>query len=276
MSSAPGTMPALLTVESLEMRYRPRNPGPSGSAVTALDGVSFAVAAGTTLALVGASGSGKSTLAQCLACLARPTAGTIQLAGLEITALSERELRAVRPQIQLVFQDPSASLNPRLTALEIVIEPLEVQRRFSAAERAERARGLFERVGLSVRLAPRPVGEFSGGQRQRLAIARALALEPRLLILDEALSALDASVQAQIANLLLDLQQTSGLTYVFITHDLAMAARVADDVAVLERGRIVERGPVNQMMRRPAHAATLALFAATPRFVGPPGLQADE
>ena len=269
-------MPALLTVESLEMRYRPRNPGPSGSAVTALDGVLFAVAAGTTLALVGASGSGKSTLAQCLACLERPTAGTIQLDGLELTALSERKLRAVRPQIQLVSQDPYASLNPRLTALEIVIEPLEVQRRFSGAERAERARGLFERVGLSFRLAPRPVGEFSGGQRQRLAIARALALEPRLLILDEALSALDASVQAQIANLLLDLQQTSGLTYVFITHDLAMVARVADDVAVLERGRIVERGPVNQMMRRPAHAATLALFAATPRFVGPLGLQAGE
>ncbi len=261
-------MPHLLTVESLEKQYAPSGSGLGSSrdGVTALDGVSFSVATGSTLAIVGESGSGKSTLALCLAGLERPTAGRILFAGHELTALREPELRTVRPQIQLVFQDPVASLNPRLTALEIVGEPLVVQGRFTYAERTERVRGLLERVGLLHGMATRTPAQFSGGQRQRLAIARALALEPRLLILDEALSALDASVQAQIANLLLDLQQSAGLTYVFITHDLAMAGGLADEVAVLERGRIVERGSPGVILRQPAHAATRALLAAAPKW----------
>jgi len=267
-------MAPLLSVESLVMRYAARGPGGSRAAVAALDEVSFSVAAGATLALAGASGSGKSTLAMCLACLERPTGGRILLEGRDLTALGESELRAVRPEIQLVFQDPSGSLNPRLTALEIVTEPFLIQGRYTTVEHVERARGLFERVGLSFRAASRRVAEFSGGQRQRLAIARALALEPRLLILDEALSALDASVQAQIANLLLKLRECAGLTCVFITHDLAMAARVADDVAILERGRIVERGSPDEVLRRPGHAATRALIAATPPWNARPQGQA--
>lgn len=262
----------LLAVEALVMRYVSRRLGGTRAGVTALNGVSFSVAAGATLALAGASGSGKSTVALCLACLERPTRGKIFLDGRELTALAESELRAVRPQIQLVFQDPSGSLNPRLTALEIVTEPFAVQRRFTPVERTERARNLFERVGLSFRMAARTATEFSGGQRQRLAIARALALEPRLLILDEALSALDASVQSHIANLLLDLQQSARLSYVYITHDLAMAARVADQIAVLDRGCIVECGSPGEVLGRPAHAATRALIAATPRWNSqPPG-----
>jgi len=276
MPAANGSMAPLLTVESLMVRYPPRHFGGTRAAVTALDGVSFSVLAGTTLALVGASGSGKSTLALCLACLGRPTAGKILLEGRELTALTESQLRAVRPKIQLVFQDPSGSLNPRLTALEIVTEPFEVQGRFTEAERYERAGALFERVGLSLDMGPRAASEFSGGQRQRLAIARALALEPRLLILDEALSALDASVQAQIANLLLDLQRASGLTYVFITHDLAMAARLGDEIAVLERGRIVERGAPGDVLDQPAHVAMRALMAAAPRWNAPTKDQAGE
>jgi ABC-type glutathione transport system ATPase component len=270
MPAVNGTMAPLLTVESLSMRYPPRHLGGTRAALTALDGVSFSVTAGTTLALVGASGSGKSTLALCLACLERPTAGKILLEGRELTALTESQLRAVRPKIQLVFQDPSGSLNPRLRADEIVTEPYEVRGRLTDAERNERARALLERVGLSSRVGARTPSEFSGGQRQRLAIARAIALDPRVLVLDEALSALDASVQAQIANLLLELQQASGLTYVFITHDLAVAARLADEIAVLERGRIVENGAPCDVLRQPAHVATRALIEAALRWNAPP------
>jgi peptide/nickel transport system ATP-binding protein len=259
-----GSMDPLLKVKSLEMRYASRQITGSRKAVKALDGVSFTLTAEATLAVVGASGSGKSTLAKCLACLERPTKGEIILAGCELTALAERELRSVRPLIQLVFQDPAESFNPRFTAFELVAEPLVVQERFSDAERAERVRDLFERVGLSFQMAARTTAEFSGGQRQRLAIARALALQPRLLILDEALSALDASIQAQVANLLQDLRQASGLTYIFITHDLAMAARIADEVAVLERGRLVEHGPTNHVLFNQAHSATRSLVQATP------------
>ncbi|HTR66949.1 MAG TPA: ATP-binding cassette domain-containing protein [Terriglobales bacterium] len=268
-------MEPLLTVESLVKRYTPRGFGGGRGGVTALDGVSFSIAEGSTLAIAGASGSGKSTLALCLACLERPASGQIRLAGRELTTLTETQLRAVRPQMQLVFQDPSSSLNPRLTAFEIVTEPFAAQSRFSASERAARARALFERAGLSFQSATRTAAEFSGGQRQRLAIARALALEPRVLILDEALSGLDASVQAQVANLLLDLQEASRLTFVFITHDLAMASRMADRIAVLDRGRIAETGPMDEVLRQPAHASTRALIAATPQWKAELRQQAD-
>ena len=207
--------------------------------MSALNGASLSIASGTTLALVGDSGSGKSTLALCLACLERPTSGRIWFEGRNLAALGEKELRMVRPQIQLIFQDPARSINPRFTALEILTEPLIVQRKWGQHEVRDRALQSLERVGLHREMATRQAREFSGGQRQRLAIARALMLEPRLLILDEALSALDCSVQAQIANLLLDLQSSLGLTYLFITHDPAMAAHLSDEVALMDRGRIV-------------------------------------
>ncbi len=168
--------------------------------------------------------------------------------------------------MQLVFQDPVASLNPRLTAFEIVSEPLIVQHRGSPNERVARVESLLKSVGLSQDMARRKPNEFSGGQRQRLAIARALALEPKVLILDEALSALDVSVQAQIANLLLELQQSLRLTYVFITHDLAMAAFLADEIAVLDRGKVVEYGSVRSTLGRPSHMVTKTLLAAVPRL----------
>lgn len=264
----------LLAVESLTVRYASRRPGRATAARAALDGVSFTVAAGSTLALVGASGAGKSTLALCIAGLERPTAGKIFFDGGELTALTGSQLRALRPRIQLVFQDPGGSLNPRLTAFETVTEPFVAQGRFTPAERVERARGLFARVGLPYEMASRGVAAFSGGQRQRLAIARALALEPRVLVLDEALSALDASVQARIANLLLDLQKDAGLTCVFITHDFAMAARLAGQIAVLDQGRIVEQGAPGRLVRQPEHAATRALLAAAPAWTRLPRPQA--
>lgn len=262
-------MQPLVQIEHLVKRYRAARSQNSRKEVVALDDVSFAIVPGSTFAFVGASGSGKSTLAFCLACLERPTSGKIWFDARDVTALSEKQLRRVRPEIQLVFQDPALSLNPRMMAEEIIAEPLAVQRRFEPRERRERALLLLERVGLLREMARRRPAEFSGGQRQRLAIARALVLEPKLLIFDEALSALDCSVQAQIANLLLDLQSAFGLTYLFITHDLAMAAHMAREVAVMERGRIVEQGLTKNVLRRPEHPATQLLLAAAPRFARP-------
>jgi ABC-type glutathione transport system ATPase component len=257
-------MEQLLITENLEKRYE--NAGVFGTKreVRALQGVSFSIGPRSTLALVGESGSGKSTLAFCIACLERPTSGRIVFDGNEITALNEKQLRDMRPQIQLVFQDPARSLNPRFSALEIVCEPLLVQGRFTKQEREKRARALLAQVGIPQEKALRRPYEFSGGQRQRLAIARALALEPKLLILDEALSALDCSVQAQIANLLLELQSMLGLTYLFITHDFAMAAHLADEIAVMECGRIVELSATERVLRAPEQEITRRLIAATP------------
>jgi len=230
----------------------------------ALDDVSLSVATGKTLALVGESGSGKSTLGLCLSALERPSSGSIWFEGHDLVSLSEKQLRAVRPQIQLVFQDPSSSLNPRFTVLEILAEPLIVQRNCGRRETLERVFTLLDRVGLPRGIADHRSGELSGGQRQRLAIARSLTLAPKLLILDEALSALDCSVQAQIANLLLELQSSFVLTYLFITHDLAMAAQLSDEIAVLHRGRVVEQGVPEKVLRAPEHEATRRLVAAAP------------
>jgi len=255
----------LLTVEKLEKIYASR--GVLGTKeVIALQGVSFAIHPESTLALVGESGSGKSTLALCLACLERPTSGRIIFQGDEITALDEEQQRAVRPQIQLVFQDPARSLNPRFSALELVSEPLLVRGRVNEREREDRTRALLTHVGLPQEKALLRAEEFSGGQRQRLAIARALALEPKLLILDEALSSLDCSLQAQIANLLLELQSSLGLTYLFITHDFAMGGHLADEIAVMERGKVVELGAADRVLREPQHEVTRRLIAATPRL----------
>src|SRR5437899_2299095 len=256
----------LIKVENLVRCYRSAGGLGSEALVSALNGASLSIDSGTTLALVGDSGSGKSTLALCLACLERPTSGRIWFEGRNVAALDEKELRTVRAQIQLIFQDPARSINPRFTSLEILTEPLIVQRKWGQHEVRERAVQSLERVGLHREMSTRRAREVSGGQRQRLAIARALMLEPSLLILDEALSALDCSVQAQIANLLLDLQSSLGLTYLFITHDFAMAGHLADEIAVMERGKVVELGAADRVLREPEHEITRRLIAATPRL----------
>ena len=268
-------MPPLLKVENLVKGYVRKSFVGAREDVLALDGVSFAILPGTTLAVVGESGSGKSTLAACVACLESPTSGDIWFEGMDIAKSGESVRRQVRPQIQLIFQDPASSLNPRWRVLDILIEPLILQRKSSHEAMNLRARSLLERVGLSPNIATRLPSELSGGQRQRLAIARALTLEPKLLILDEALSALDSSVQAQIANLLMELQISLPMTYLFITHDLAMAAHLADDIAVMNRGRIIEQGPAEAILKQPKHDITRQLLAAVPRFVRaqPPALE---
>jgi len=263
-------MQPLLKVENLVKRYAKRTLADGRADMPALNGVSFSILPGTTLAVVGESGSGKSTLAACLACLESPTTGSIWYAGKDLVNLEERARREVRPQLQLIFQDPASSLNPRWSVFKVLVEPLMLQRSLTREERNWRTSSLLERVGLSPDIVARPPTELSGGQRQRLAIARALALEPKLLILDEALSALDCSVQALIANLLMELQSSLGMTYVFITHDLAMAAYLADEIAVMDRGRIVEQGPADRIVKHPQHEATRQLLAAVPRITRPP------
>jgi ABC-type glutathione transport system ATPase component len=263
-------MQPLLKVENLVKCYARRKLAGSREEVRALDGVSFFISRGTTFALVGESGSGKSTLAFCLACLENPTSGNIWLAEADVAKLAEKDRRAIRRQIQLIFQDPATSLNPRWKVMEILIEPLVMQGNLGRDEMRLRAHALLEQVGLSPDIDERSPGELSGGQRQRLAIARALTLEPKLLILDEALSALDCSVQAQIANLLVELQSSLGMTYLFISHDLAMAAHLADDFAVMSRGRIVEQGPPHKILKQPQTEFTRELLAAVPRLDFPP------
>lgn len=267
-------MQPLLRVENLVKRYAKRSLAGTPEEFLALDGVCLTVFPGTTLAVVGESGSGKSTLAACLACLESPTAGSIWFEGREIAKLEERASRQIRPQIQVIFQDPASSLNPRWSVMEVLAEPLILQRKFTREEIDRRISSLLERVGLSPDIVERSPTELSGGQRQRLAIARALALEPKLLILDEALSALDCSVQAQIANLLVELQGSLGMTYLFITHDLAMAAQLADEIAVMDRGRIVEQGRAQKILKQPEQETTRQLLAAVPRLtLAPPLLE---
>ena len=263
-------MQPLIKVENLVKRYARRNPAGGREDVLALDDVSFAILPGTTLAVVGESGSGKSTLAVCLACLEEATSGSIWFGGKDICKITEKERREIRPQIQLIFQDPANSLNPGWKAIGILTEPLILQGRISREEMKERAYSLLGRVGLSAEIAERLPGELSGGQRQRLAIARALALEPKVLVLDEALSALDCSVQAQIANVLLELQSALGMTCVFITHDLGMAAHLADEIVVMGGGRIVEQGRVEEVLREPRELITRRLVAAVPRLARAP------
>lgn len=256
--------PPLLRVENLVKRYTSHRPFARETGFTALYGVSFTLAEKTTLALVGSSGSGKSTLALCIALLERATSGSIWFDGQDVTVSSGKQLRDIRPKVQLVFQDPARSLNPRWTAFDVLMEPFFVHNALPRPEREKRIVALLDRVALPRTIEHRRSDQLSGGQKQRLAIARALALEPRLIILDEALSALDCSVQAQIANLLLDLQAAVGVAFVFITHDLAMAAHLSDHVIVLDRGKIVESGRPEQILRTPSHQATRALVAATP------------
>ena len=259
----PNTTPTIdptIRVENLVRRYAPRLGG-RAERFTAVDSVSFSILPGSTLALVGESGSGKSSVALCLACLERASAGQIWFEGRDVAALGEKELRALRPRLQLVFQDPANSLNSRWTVGEIVAEPLLVQGRNSRRERDARAAHVLERVGIGAEYLERQPQELSGGQRQRVAIARALILEPKLLILDEVLSALDCSIQAQIANLLVELQRASGLGYLFITHDLRMAAHLADEIAVMSHGKIVEQGAAEAILRDARSAEVQSLAA---------------
>ena len=257
-------MQPLMKAENLVKRYAKKTLTGLREDVGALDGVSFSIFPGTTLGVVGESGSGKSTLSFCLAGLEYPTSGSIWFEGRDIVQLTEKDRRTVRPMMQLIFQDPANSLNPRWSVLEILKEPLILQRKYKREEMRRRADSLLELVGLSSDLLERSPAEMSGGQRQRLAIARALALEPKLLILDEALSALDCSTQAQVANLLMELQGSLGMTYLLITHDLAMAAHLSDEIAVMNRGRIVEQGSSENVIGQPQHDITRQLLAAVP------------
>ncbi|MCH9675253.1 MAG: dipeptide ABC transporter ATP-binding protein [Gammaproteobacteria bacterium] len=232
--------------------------------VFAVDDVSFSIGRGETLGLVGESGSGKSTVGKAVLRLIDATAGTITLNGTDITNLAGSELREARKEMQTVFQDPYASLNPRLTAGDIVSEPLENYRDFSKSERTSRTAALLERVGLRAESAKRYPHEFSGGQRQRLGVARALALNPGLIIADEPVSALDVSVQAQVLNLLMELQGELNLAYLFISHDLAVVEHISHRVAVMYLGKLVEVAEKRELFANPKHPYTEALLSAVP------------
>jgi ABC-type oligopeptide transport system ATPase subunit len=232
--------------------------------VRAVDGVSFSIMEGETLGLVGESGSGKSTTGYCILRLLEPTEGSVRFEGREVTELGREDLRRVRREMQIVFQDPYASLDPRMTVGDIVGEPLVVHGVGTRRDRGARVRELLDVVGFDPTFVNRYPHEFSGGQRQRIGIARALALNPKLIVCDEPVSALDVSIQAQILNLLKDLQDEFGLTYLFIAHDLAVVRAMSDRIAVMNRGELVELGPAEEVYSTPREEYTKALLAAVP------------
>ncbi|MEM7507020.1 MAG: oligopeptide/dipeptide ABC transporter ATP-binding protein [Pseudomonadota bacterium] len=232
--------------------------------VKAVDGLSFDIARGETLGLVGESGCGKSTVGRAVLRLYDLTEGSLVFDGTEIGAMKAERLRDVRPRFQMIFQDPQACLNPRMTVGSIIAEPLVEHTSFSRADRQQRVRELLDAVGLNPNFANRYPHEFSGGQRQRIGVARALALEPDFIVCDEPIAALDVSIQAQVVNLLEELQEKLGLTYLFISHDLSMVRHIADRVAVMYLGKIVETGPVDALYDDPQHPYTRALLSAVP------------
>jgi oligopeptide transport system ATP-binding protein len=238
--------------------------GREGAELTAVDGVDLTVGSGETLGLVGESGSGKSTLCRAILRLVEPDEGTVRFEGAELTGLGRRELRSIRGRIQMIFQDPQASLNPRKRVGEIVAAPLRIHGIASGAQLQREVGELFDRVGLSPEHRNRYPHEFSGGQRQRIGIARALATRPKLILADEPVSALDVSIRAQIVNLLADLQSEMGLSYLFVAHDIGIVRHVSDRIAVMHEGRIVETGPAEQVCERPRDPYTRALLASVP------------
>lgn len=268
----PDRGPPLLRARGLVKHFSVRTGllGRGQSVVRAVDGVDFEVRAGRTFALVGESGCGKSTVARLVTRLIEPTAGEVRLGEEDLLQVDAARLRRLRGHIQLVFQDPYGSLNPRMRAGDMLAEPLRLHDVVPAAQRPAQVSELLAQVGLRSEMAQRFPHEFSGGQRQRLAIARALAARPQVIVLDEPVSALDVSIQAQILNLLADLQRRLGLGYVFISHDLTVVRRIATEVGVMYLGRIVETGPARQVLDAPRHPYSRALLAAVPRPV--PGL----
>ncbi len=256
----------LLAVSDLVKHYPPRANafGIKGKPVQAVAGVTLEVARGECLGIVGESGCGKSTVGRTIVRLLDPTEGSIRFEGQEIAGLDRRGMRRFRRDVQMLFQDPYASLNPRMTVYDIVVEPLQVHRVGTRREQQARVDQLLEQVGLTSDQKFRYPHEFSGGQRQRIALARALALSPKLLVLDEPVSALDVSIQAQIINLLRDLQADLKLAFIFVAHDLSVVRHISDRVAVMYLGRIVEVAPKDELFRRPRHPYTKALISAVP------------
>ncbi len=260
----PGVTP-LVDVRHLSKRFvRRRGLFAPATVLTAVDDVSFTIAEGETFGLVGESGSGKSTTGRCLLRLIEPTRGDVFFRGEDVLALSRRRLREMRRHMQIVFQDPYASLNPRMRAGHIVAEPLDIHRVGTRAERRDRVAELLALVGLDPSQQTRYPHEFSGGQRQRIGLARAIALHPSFIVADEPVSALDVSVQAQVVNLLMDLQARFHLTYLFIAHDLRLVEHLCSRVGVMYRGRIVEMGTTRAIFRSPQHPYTQALLSAVP------------
>jgi peptide/nickel transport system ATP-binding protein len=258
----------LLGVENLAVHFPVKRGllGLKAGHVKAVDGISFKVYRGQTLGLVGESGCGKTTTGRAILRLIEPTTGSMKFDGTDLRSLSGRELRSLRRRMQMVFQDPYGSLNPRMTIESAITEPMVIQRLGKTSrERRDRAAALLEEVGMSGSHLRRYPHEFSGGQRQRICIARAIAVEPELLVCDEPVSSLDVSVQAQVLNLLKDLQQHRGLTYIFISHDLSVVKFMADMIAVMNRGKIVEFGPSESVYGAPKEEYTRRLIGATPK-----------
>jgi ABC-type glutathione transport system ATPase component len=266
MSTSPRQEP-LIAVRNLSKTFgeaRGWLSGGSGPLVRAVDDVSFDILPGETLGIVGESGSGKSTTGRLIMRLLEPTTGSIMLEGTELTGLRHTEMQPHRRAMSIVFQDPFSSLNPRMTIAEIVGEPLAIHRAGNARGRMARIAAMVDKVGLPSAFLRRHPHELSGGQRQRVGVARALILQPRFVVCDEAVSALDVSIQAQIINLLDDLQKEMGLTYLFISHNLAVVRHIADRIAVMRRGKIVEMGETREVFRSPRHEYTQALLQAIP------------
>jgi dipeptide transport system ATP-binding protein len=257
----------LLEADRLTRHYTlSRGPFRPTAVVRALDGVSFTVRTGETLAIVGESGCGKSTLARQVTMIERPTAGELKLEGIDVVHADKATLKRLRPAVQMVFQNPYASLNPRKKVGTLLEEPLAINAGLDAAERRGAARAMMAKVGLRPEHYRRYPHMFSGGQRQRIAVARALMLHPKLVVADEPVSALDVSIQAQVLNLMMDLQQEMGIAYLFISHNLQVVRHIADAIAVMYLGKIVEYGAKADVFARPAHPYTRSLLASTPRL----------